>query len=333
MFSSLKKNKTLRSLLSAAALFAAGAPSVVQAAPKAPQKMTQSVINSCDKLVKEYTPVCEQLEENLPYCYLDEGIVATGIGVRFKLQKGLENLTAVKLTLKDGTFLNLAKERRAYLFKMANADWKNPKTLAQFPEVKTAEEIKLKDCDGDLPVGKTKRWDKTQFIVMPKATLSKVNQSAVNSFVQKAYEKHPNLFQLPSSAQLVVVDLMYNLGTSGYLNGFPKFRAAVAKKDLVTMKKECTTLKEDKKPDVRRNMAKKSLLEAAILASQKGMTKSLLIKKVEQSEVQKAPEYGPSKEPDLWEALDKAVGSSFDWYQKQQALKAVQLKQRVSSQK
>ena len=67
MFSSLKKNKTLRSLLGATALFMAGTPQMVEAAPKAPQKATQTAQTEADRLVTEYMPLCAQLEGNLPY--------------------------------------------------------------------------------------------------------------------------------------------------------------------------------------------------------------------------------------------------------------------------
>jgi len=334
MFSSLKKSKTLRSLLSAAALWTAGAPVVAQAADKTPPKATQTVLTPTEQLAAAYTPVCEQLEENLPYCYLDDGVIAAGIGVHLKdFSAKLGNLQAFKLTLKKGTVLNLEKTRRAHLFEMANADWKNPKTLAHFPEVAQVEEIKLKDCAGDFPIGTAKRWDKEQFIVLPKATLSYVNKTSVDFFVQKAYKHHPNLFQLPTSAQFVVVDLMYNLGPSGYLKNFPKFRAAVAKKDLVTMKKECETKKNDGTKDVRRNMAKKALMNAAIWAGQKGMTKTLLLPKIKKEAGQEASKYSFPKEPDLWKALDIAAGQSFDWYQTQAVLKVMQSQRSASSEK
>ena len=325
MFSALKKSKTLRSLLSAAALFTAGTPVVAQAADKTPPKAAKTVLTPCEQLAAAYTPVCEQLEENLPYCYLDDGVIAAGIGVHLKdFSAQLDDLVAFKLTLKEGTVLNLEKTRHAHLFKMADANWKDPKTVAYFPEVAKVEEIKLKDCAGDFPIGTAKRWDKEQFIVLPKATLSQVNKTSVDFFVQKAYQHHPNLFQLPTSAQFVVVDLVYNLGSSGYLKKFPKFRAAVAKKDLVTMRKECETKKSDGTKDVRRNMAKKALMNAAIWGGQKRMTKSLLLPKIKKDAGQEASKYAPPNEPELWKTLDIAAGQSFDWYQTQTVLKVMQ---------
>ena len=66
MFSSIKKSKTLRSLLAAASFIVAGAPSVTVAAPKTPTKITQVSKPDCTTLIQSYRPLCEQLEGNFP---------------------------------------------------------------------------------------------------------------------------------------------------------------------------------------------------------------------------------------------------------------------------
>ena len=134
MFSSLKKSKTLRSLLGAAALFAAGAPSVAESVPKPESKITQTVPDKCQLLAKEYRPLCEQLEGNFPYCYYGKtGKVTVGCGVHVKDFKDLQTLAVLKVTPKKGKTFSL--DDKARLSQIANANWQNPETKKLFPEV------------------------------------------------------------------------------------------------------------------------------------------------------------------------------------------------------
>lgn len=325
MFSSLKKNKTLRSLLGATALFMAGTPQVVEAAPKAPQKAAQTVQSVTDCLVTEYMPLCAQLEGNLPYCYKDKGVVTAGAGVHLKDYAGLGNLEAVKLTLKKGTVFNLEKLTR--LRKMADADWKDPKIAALFPEVAKVEKIKLENCSGDFPEGTDKKWDKEQLIIIPSKVSEKINRKAADFCVKKAYEYHPNLFQLPPSARLVVVDLIYNLGYEKYFNKYLKFKAAVQSKDLATMKKECKT------KNARRDTIRGCLINAAlVIRKDPKITRENLLKQIRPPVVAENPKLAPALEKVLWGKLDVAATQDFNWY-KTQAVRIAVARNSVSLKK
>ena len=90
MFESLKKNKTLRSLLAASALFGAGALGAKAAEPAAPsakeavQTKVDDPLGARLNLMKAYQVLTEVLEDNLCYCYSDKGVPTCGSGVHFR---------------------------------------------------------------------------------------------------------------------------------------------------------------------------------------------------------------------------------------------------------
>ena len=314
MFSALKeklrKNSSLRSVLAAAALFTAGAPTVAEAAPKDPQKITQTSTKEADKLVASYIPLCVQLEGNLPYCYKDKDVVTAGAGVHLKDYSAAlaTDLKAIKLTLKKGTVVNLEKVSR--LRQMADANWNLAKTYKQFPEVEKVQKIKLKDCVGECPKATDKTWDKENLIVLPSQVLTALNKEAACFCVKKAQEYHPKLFQLPPSARLVIVDLIYNLGHKKYFDDYPKFKTAVQKADLAGMKNECKTKNN------RRDTIRECLIDSAILLSNdSNMTLKNLLKKIRVPVVKKAPKLSPNREKSLWKELDTAATQNSSWYQ------------------
>ncbi|MGN0920016.1 MAG: hypothetical protein ACI4OR_04620 [Alphaproteobacteria bacterium] len=312
MFFRIKKSKTLRSLLGAAALFSAGVPQMAQAAPKSSPKITQSARTAADVLTAEYMPICAELEGNAPYCYRDKNVLTTGAGVHLKDYAGLGQLEAVKLTLKKGTVFNLKDFSR--LRRMADADWKNPKTAALYPEVVKTQKIKLEKATGDFPLGTDKTWQKEQLVLVPSTVLKKINKAGADFCVNKACEYHPNLFQLSPSARLVVVDLIYNLGHNKYFDTYPKFKAAVQKQNLKAMKEQCQTKNK------RRDAIRECLIDAALLAkTNPKMTRENLLKQIRQPVVAKNPKLAPALEKTLWSKLDAVSARTFDW-QKQQTL-------------
>lgn len=300
MFSSIKKSKTLRSLLAAASFFVAGAPSVTVAAPKTPTKITQVAKPDCTTLIQSYRPLCEQLEGNFPYCYYGKtGAVTAGCGVHIRDFPALDNSVALKLIPKKGNVFLLENKKR--LFQMANADWNSVLTKTAFPEVERVEKIKLKDCTGDCPQNTDEFWD-GQLFLLPKQTLDKMNEYAIDFYAQKAAELHPNLFQFMPSAQMVIVDLLYNLGTNKYLDQFIRFKKAVRNKDLSKMKDECGT------SNFRRDTIRKKLIESASLVNKKGagLTAQELCRLLRLPEIKKkkASYPGPMQEPVLWRIID-----------------------------
>ncbi len=311
MFSSLKKSKTLRSLLGAAAFFAAGAPSVVQAAPKAPQQITQSAIKACDQLAAEYAPICEQLEGNFPYCYYGKtGNITVGCGVHVKDFKAVQHLLALKVTPKKGKKFVLDNKER--LKKMAGANWCDPKTYLMFPEVAKAETIKVEDCQGKCPKNTSEVWNQALFL-MPESTLKRINQEAIRFHVKNAYECHPNLFTISPSLRLVVVDLIYNLGYGKYKSDFPKFQEAVRKNDLWQAKKESGI-----KDNLRRTDAHSILIDSALLCESRCFKQSVLQICHDHRSISDKRKFAHIKthsERAFWKLIDTCTQKNYSWYQ------------------
>ena len=311
MFSVLKKNKTLRSLLGAASLFMAGAPSTVEAAPKPAPSITQTVKADRDSLVQSYRPLCEILEGNLPYCYYGKtGNVTVGCGVHVKDFSGVQNLTALKITPKKK--FNLDKKER--LLQMANANWKEPKTYGLFPEVEKVEYVKVEDCQGECPKSTATNWDKSLFL-MPSDTLKSINDAAIHFHVQNAYECHPNLSQLPPSLRMVVVDLIYNLGKTKYQRTYPKFQGAIRGTDLWVALRECKT------NNARRDNAKQILIDSALLSEARCLKKSAPDVCQELRTImgkKKSVCMKPQQEKCFWTLVDSCVKKDHSWYKSRQ---------------
>ena len=310
MFSFLKKSKTLRSILGAATLFTAGVPSEVEGAPKPPQKMTQAALKDCDLLAQEYRPLCEQLEGNLPYFYYGKtGKMTVGCGVHAKDFKAVQNLTVLKVTPKKGKKFTL--NNKARLIQIANANWQDPKTKQRFPEVEKVEKIRVKNCFGKCPKNVDKLWEKPLFL-MPTNTLTKINDVAIQFHVKNAYKCHPNLFSLPPSLRLVVLDLIYNLGYEKYKKTFPKFQRAVWKNDLWQARKESSL-----KGNPRRTDAHIILIDSARLCSAKCMQVSVQKTFDElkmRSDKRKSGCMQSSKEVAFWATVATCTGKNHSWY-------------------
>ena len=268
MFESLKKNKTLRSLLAASALFGAGALGAKAAEPAAPsakeavQTKVDDPLGARLNLMKSYQILTEALENNLCYCYSDKGVPTCGSGVHFRDFYDLKDVEAVKVTFKKGYEINL--EDKAYLQKLADSVFKDLSSVKRFDGAVTARKVKLKDVKGGgnppLPKGTRKKWNRSQLVLIPSDTLEGINRLAAEKKVQTALRVHPNLLELPLLAQFVPVDLIYTMGTTGYKEGFPEFQKAVATGDLPQMLVHCSTYN-----DLRRTAIKQALLEVAIL--------------------------------------------------------------------
>ena len=172
MFEKLKKNKTVRSLLTAAAVFSAGAPAVAGTPSKPATKTVQTAPNPARgrlDLIQMYRPVCVALEKDLCYCYDDKGVPACGSGVRFCYYPELKDVEGIKLTIRRGCVLDLTDT--AYLKQMADANWKHPKTAPLFPVVLKAEKVKLKDVTGGMPTGSQKKLVGGELVVIPSGTV------------------------------------------------------------------------------------------------------------------------------------------------------------------
>lgn len=285
----LKKNKTVRTVLAAAALSGAGMPAVSVAAEKPIPKSVQSVTNGCSCLLEKYMGICPILEGDLPYCYNDKGVMAGGCGVRFKGFSALNELEAVKVTPKKGCLLPL--DKCAKLTQIADANWDSPTTLLKFPEIESFQKIKLKDCSGDCPNPGDKTWDKG-LILIPTNTKNEMNRCAADFFIKKAWKSHPNLFQLPLPTQIVIVDVIYNLGDVRYdrKGEYPKFKEAIIGRDLQKIKEQCGT------GNARRDCARKGIASISVLAQKPNMTKDLLIKTIKDDTIKEKPSFVGEKE-------------------------------------
>ncbi len=306
-FFSVKTKRTIRSLLAGMSLSVSAAPVVGDMiSEKDPTPIIQQVKSDSDKLCKMYMPLCEQLEGNIPFCYEEKDSATIGCGVHFKDFKSLDNLTAVKISLKNGKSLSLRNLKK--MTKMANADWKNPKTFLEFPEVASVKNVKLKDCKGDLPDPRNKAWKKDLFLI-PKATLETANTYASNFCIQKAKELHPNLFQLPPSAQMVVVDLIYNLGFNKYKKTYPKFQKAIRQGDFKAAKNECKT------GNTRRDTVRSLLMDSLILISdnKNGYSLDEIKKKHRTPALKKDYFLSMVREPVLWRVLDNCTDQNHKW--------------------
>jgi len=304
-----KTKTSLRSLLAGMSLFFAGAKMSAQASPnddKAPTPIVKRVVSNADKLAISYSPLCEELESNLPFCYLDKGIPTIGCGVHFGDFSQLKNLKAIKITLKSGKSISLKKEKYGELKKMAAANWQDPKTYSLFPYIEKAENTTLEKCTGSMPTPKMKSWNGCIFII-PYSTLEKANSAAIYSKIESAQKCHPNLFQLPPTAQMVVLDLIYNLGYQKYKENFPNFQNAVKQNNLENMKKECSS------KNARRYEARCILMDSAIFCQKYCSKKSENeIKKIHQNTYTNS-KLSPKLEKKLWHLVNLYTPKNHSW--------------------
>ncbi|MCH8861589.1 MAG: hypothetical protein IID51_03660 [Proteobacteria bacterium] len=84
--------------------------------------------------------------------------------------------------------------------------------------------------------------------------------SRFNKFMQSG--RHPDFNTYPIEVQMVIIDMVYNLGQSGFFSKFPNFEKAVKHRDWHTAKAESSRTSEGK-PLVARNNATATLLQAA----------------------------------------------------------------------
>ena len=115
MFDSLKKKgkNTLRSLLAASAVFCAGPLSTKAdetdhpSAKKEVQTKIEDPLMAQLNLKQGYQILTEALEDNLCYCYSDQGVPTCGSGVHFRDFYELKNVEVFKITFKKGHVVNL----------------------------------------------------------------------------------------------------------------------------------------------------------------------------------------------------------------------------------
>ena len=246
-------------MLAAFALTGASAslPKNVEGAP-APAPVTQST--TTEKLRSDYLPFCKIAEGDTPLVYNDVGMAATACGVRLKYHAD-DSWTILKITPNTA----VSCRDTALLCRIADADWKNQKAanLKKFPMVKDVEFVTVKDVKdikgADLPASRAKSWNSV-FYLAPSSVMKKAAYKATLNAVNDALYFHPNLFQLPPTAQCVVIDLIHSYGRANYKKKCPKFFAAVQSGRLDLMRAECTL----KNP--RRDALKQALITTAIVA-------------------------------------------------------------------
>ena len=328
MFDAIRRNKTLRSLLSAAALFSAGMPAAGESAEKSPTAVVETAKKQdISGLVNAYRPLCEIFEANLPYCYSDDGVKAIGMGVHLKDYAGFLDQEGIQVTFKDTVRLNRqTRKRLQYL-----ADhWDDKDILSEFSNVSELKKIKLKEYTGSLPAGTATSWSGKKLVLVPTATLQNMNNVALNEDVQKALKVHPKLFELPFLAQIVVVDLVHNLGLNKYKRVFGEFQIGVNACDLQKMKAECGT-KHDGEPDVRRNGMKKGLLTVQILISKNTKLSPVQLKaQAKNVAVAEDPKWDSVLEADAWTVVNGLIDTSI---QEKKILPETKIMQRGSAEK
>ena len=84
--------------------------------------------------------------------------------------------------------------------------------------------------------------------------------SRLNKFMQSG--RYPSFNTYPIEAQMVIIDMVYNLGQSGFFSKFPNFENAVKHRDWHTAKAESSRTSAGK-PLAARNLAVASMLHAA----------------------------------------------------------------------
>ena len=276
-----------------------------------PKEITNNTKNDTEQLAQLYMPLCEQLEGNIPFAYQNSDNPTFASGVCFQgFLSELGNKPAIKITPKKNCTLDLDKgmlEKFSIVYSNNPKTWNSPKMwttdrdknfLSNFlSKVEKIEQVTLNDCKGSFPNSKATQWGNTLFLAPP-ATLKDANRYAVNFYIQKAKEMHPNLFKLPPSVQLVVLDLVYNLGDTRYSNEFVKFQEAVKANDYTAMKKQCTTLNTE-----RRNAVRKWLIESARLTN-KGLSEAKITQNLQSSAT--SGMY-PRQEPLLWRAINEGT--------------------------
>lgn len=287
------------------------APTPQKVPTKPAVKPTPSQINALAEL---YRPLCEKLEQNMHFCYNDKGEATIGCGVHFKGFSELDKLPAFKIIPKKGCSLNIQK--------ISSTNWKD---LAKLPEVEKIEQIKLEDIKLDkkeswgskLPRPKTEVLDANKPLFwIPDSTLKTANTCAARSFVEKAYEHHPDLAQLPPSVRLVVVDLIYNVGGAGY--NFPNFKTAFRQRNYANMKEQCTT-----KDNPRRNAVRQWLIESARLANT-GLSEEKIKQALRKGVCIKM---SPRCEAGLWSEVDRCTRENCNW----KKLQIAQARQSIQS--
>ncbi len=303
-------------------------PSVgVAAQSKMPTTDTKKPLSEKEKLAQLYTPLCEHLEGVMPFAYEDKGYSAIACGVHFKdFENELGNEIGIKIVPKENCSLTLGRKNKNGTFvldtrelqKIANANWANPKVCESYPNIESVEQVKLKDFTEECPPSNTERWAQPLLWIPNKRTLEKATKCAIDACIQKTFDLHSaDLLKLPPSARLVVVDLVYNLGDTGYgaSKNFPNFKKALRQGNLEKMKEECTT-----KNNSRRNTVRQCLMESAILTQKKPTLSPEQIKTKLRESISKDSKYSPSREPGLWREIDKCTDENCTWLKKQMAL-------------
>lgn len=161
----------------------------------------------------------KEYEGNIPYMYLDSrGYVTVGVGF----------------------LLDSANAATDYAFCLSNAAAVPcpPAAVPSVPQKATADQIKAEwekiKCQAIPHLASF--YEKFATMRMMPSDIDTVLTAKINEFEASARRTFPNWDTFPSSAQLALLDMIYNLGS---LRDFPKLVAAAQKKDWVTCAAEC----------------------------------------------------------------------------------------------
>lgn len=163
----------------------------------------------CALTEKELTEHFIKFEGKIPHFYLDGvGLVTIGIGCM------IENHTEamqLKLYRKQDDKLAIRSE-----------------IIAEFNTIKSL-----------VYPAKISYYAKNTFLYLPDNHISELFITRLSSFIIGINSKLVKLSEYPKAAQLVLIDMAYNLGLNGLEKKFPKFMLAISQKDYRTAAQEC----------------------------------------------------------------------------------------------
>jgi GH24 family phage-related lysozyme (muramidase) len=196
-----------------------------------------------DSMVREHM---KRWEGEIPYMYLDtRGYVTVGVGHLLADVKAAQALGFVyredqKTTDQNGVIRVTAK--------------KGDKATA---EVIAADYASVQKKKAGLLASLYKSATRLE---LPDAELVAILEADVNAKEEGLLKSLPEYRSYPVSARLALLDMAFNLGVSGLINGFPTLRESVKKRDWAAAAKQC----HRKGPSEERNLATKRLFLVAV---------------------------------------------------------------------
>lgn len=103
-------------------------------------------------------------------------------------------------------------------------------------------------------------YEKDTTLELPQSVIDTLLEQRIDGFKKELKLRFPNFDTYPMTVQFALLDMAFNLGTTGLVTKFPSFKKAIEAKDWATAAKECN------RPQVSlsRNATVKKWLEDAV---------------------------------------------------------------------